>query len=284
MEDELDGIADGRIGRTDWLTAFYFGGDVGPEGSVGRTGGLKKLVGERLEDIDAREVNSLPLLTDSRGPSGAGPGRPVRAVPGAGRRLGEDGTRAVAAGQPARGPAAGRGDGARSPRSCSARPADGGENELGVDPDTGNVIVARDGRYGPYVTEVLPDPGRARGGRTGPEEDGQGREAADRVAVQVHVAGHRRPAHRAEAALAAQGGRRRPGRRRRDHRAERPVRAVPEEGHRLPVADRARRRCSPSPWTRRWRCTPSPRPAAGRPPPHRRCARSAPTRPAASRW
>ncbi|HEY4993329.1 MAG TPA: type I DNA topoisomerase, partial [Nakamurella sp.] len=28
MEDELDAIADGRIGRTDWLGAFYFGGDV----------------------------------------------------------------------------------------------------------------------------------------------------------------------------------------------------------------------------------------------------------------
>ncbi|HEY5880044.1 MAG TPA: type I DNA topoisomerase, partial [Nakamurella sp.] len=67
MEDELDGIADGRIGRTDWLSAFYFGGDVGPQGSVGRSGGLKKLVGERLEDIDAREVNSLPLLTDEQG-------------------------------------------------------------------------------------------------------------------------------------------------------------------------------------------------------------------------
>src|SRR6476620_10982827 len=67
MEDELDAIADGRIGRTDWLGAFYFGGDLGPEGSVGRTGGLKKLVGDRLEDIDAREVNSLPLLTDSEG-------------------------------------------------------------------------------------------------------------------------------------------------------------------------------------------------------------------------
>ena len=29
---------------------------------------------------------------------------------------------------------------------------------LGVDPDTGHEIVARDGRYGPYVTEVLPPP------------------------------------------------------------------------------------------------------------------------------
>ena len=35
---------------------------------------------------------------------------------------------------------------------------------LGVDPETGHEIVAKDGRYGPYVTEVLPEPPR--------EEDG----------------------------------------------------------------------------------------------------------------
>ena len=29
---------------------------------------------------------------------------------------------------------------------------------LGVDPATGHEIVAKDGRYGPYVTEVLPEP------------------------------------------------------------------------------------------------------------------------------
>ena len=45
-----------------------------------------------------------------------------------------------------------------------AQAGDGAENELGVDPDTGNVIVARDGRYGPYVTEVLPGAGRGNGG------------------------------------------------------------------------------------------------------------------------
>jgi DNA topoisomerase-1 len=37
-----------------------------------------------------------------------------------------------------------------------ARPA-GGERSLGTHPETGREIVARDGRYGPYVTEVLPD-------------------------------------------------------------------------------------------------------------------------------
>jgi len=29
---------------------------------------------------------------------------------------------------------------------------------LGVDPDSGHEILAKDGRYGPYVTEVLPEP------------------------------------------------------------------------------------------------------------------------------
>src|SRR4029079_12433732 len=36
-----------------------------------------------------------------------------------------------------------------------AKPSD--ERELGADPGTGRTIVARDGRYGPYVSEVLED-------------------------------------------------------------------------------------------------------------------------------
>src|SRR5690606_1181468 len=61
MEDELDEIAAGGAGRVDFLRAFYFGGELGPPGSVARAGGLKKLVTERLGEIDAREVNSIPL-------------------------------------------------------------------------------------------------------------------------------------------------------------------------------------------------------------------------------
>jgi len=157
MEDELDAIADGQIGRTDWLTAFYFGGDVGPQGSVGRSGGLKKLVGERLEDIDAREVNSLPLLTDSQG-------RQVLVRVG---RYGPYLERTIAAEGSEEG--AGQLQRANLPEDLPpdevtaevaeqlfSQAADGTENELGVDPDTGHVIVARDGRYGPYVTEILP--------------------------------------------------------------------------------------------------------------------------------
>jgi DNA topoisomerase-1 len=33
----------------------------------------------------------------------------------------------------------------------------GEERELGVDPESGNTIVARNGRFGPYVTELLPE-------------------------------------------------------------------------------------------------------------------------------
>ena len=167
MEDELDAIADGRIGRTDWLGAFYFGGDLGPDGSVGRTGGLKKLVGDRLEEIDAREVNSLPLLTDAQG-------RQVTV------RVGRYGPYLERAAGPADGDDGG-GEGASVQRAnlpedlppdevtaevaeeLFAQAGDGAENELGIDPDTGHMIVARDGRYGPYVTEVLPDPDAVNG-------------------------------------------------------------------------------------------------------------------------
>lgn len=62
MEDELDEIAAGNERRTNWLNNFYFGGDHGVPDSVARSGGLK-FVGINLEGIDAREVNSIKLLT-----------------------------------------------------------------------------------------------------------------------------------------------------------------------------------------------------------------------------
>ena len=64
MEDELDEIASGNERRTNWLNNFYFGGDHGVEGSIARAGGLKKLVGGNLEEIDARLVNSIKLFDD----------------------------------------------------------------------------------------------------------------------------------------------------------------------------------------------------------------------------
>ena len=67
MEDELDEIAAGHEQRTNWLNNFYFGGDHGVPDSIARSGGLKKLVGVNLEDIDAREVNSIRLFDDEEG-------------------------------------------------------------------------------------------------------------------------------------------------------------------------------------------------------------------------
>ena len=154
MEDELDAIASGQERRTDWLNNFYFGGDHGVPDSVARSGGLKKLVGVNLEGIDAREVNSIKLFDDAQG-------RPVHV------RVGKNGAyleRMVAGddGEPT--PQRANLNDSLTPDELTlevaeqlfATPQEG--RVLGVDPETGHEIVAKDGRYGPYVTEMLPPP------------------------------------------------------------------------------------------------------------------------------
>ena len=154
MEDELDAIASGQEHRTNWLNNFYFGGDHGVPDSVARSGGLKKLVGVNLEGIDAREVNSIKLFDDAQG-------RPVNV------RVGKNGPyleRMVAGddGEPT--PQRANLNDSLTPDELTlelaeelfATPQEG--RTLGVDPETGHEIVAKDGRYGPYVTEVLPKP------------------------------------------------------------------------------------------------------------------------------
>jgi DNA topoisomerase-1 len=154
MEDELDEIAAGNEQRTNWLNNFYFGGDHGVEGSIARAGGLKKLVGGNLEEIDARLVNSIKLFDDDQG-------RPINV------RVGRNGPylERMIVGD----------DGELTPQRANlsddltpdeltlelaekafATPQEG--RSLGVDPESGHEIVAKDGRYGPYVTEVLPAP------------------------------------------------------------------------------------------------------------------------------
>ena len=154
MEDELDEIASGQEHRTNWLHNFYFGGEHGVPHSIARAGGLKKLVGINLEGIDARGVNSIHLFDDAHG-------RPVYV------RVGRNGPylERMVTGD----------DGEPTPQRANlkdeitpdeltldlaetlfATPQEG--RVLGVDPETGHEIVARDGRYGPYVTEVLPPP------------------------------------------------------------------------------------------------------------------------------
>jgi DNA topoisomerase I len=157
MEDELDQIASGNERRSNWLNNFYFGGDHGAEGSIARSGGLKKLVGGNLEEIDARLVNSIKLFDDDEG----------RAV---NVRVGRNGPylERMIAGDPDK-------PGELTPQRANlsddltpdeltlelaekafSTPQEG--RSLGVDPQSGHEIVAKDGRYGPYVTEVLPAP------------------------------------------------------------------------------------------------------------------------------
>jgi DNA topoisomerase I len=154
MEDELDAIANGHEQRTNWLNNFYFGGDHGVPDSVARSGGLKRLVGVNLEGIDAREVNSIKLFDD-------GEGRPVYV------RVGKNGPyleRQVAGEGGETTPQRANLNGALTPDELTlevaeelfATPQEG--RVLGVDPETGHEIVAKDGRYGPYVTEILPEP------------------------------------------------------------------------------------------------------------------------------
>ncbi len=154
LEDELDEIANGHEQRTNWLHNFYFGGEHGVPHSIARAGGLKKLIGINLEGIDARGINSIRLFEDAEG-------RMVCVRPGKNGAylermvIGEDGEST---------PQRANVSEEITPDELTldiaealfATPQEG--RVLGVDPESGHEIVARDGRYGPYVTEMLPPP------------------------------------------------------------------------------------------------------------------------------
>mgnify|MGYP001747175385 CR=1 FL=1 len=155
MERDLDRIAAGEEDRVAWLRRFYNGqGGAGTEQAAQaasneleaaaaalRAQGLKGLV-DNLGEIDARAVNSIEI----------GEGITLR-VGRYGPYL-ED-----AEGNRANVPADLAPDELTvdKARELFTRAADDGR-ELGVDPVSGHVIIAKDGRYGPYVTEVLPEP------------------------------------------------------------------------------------------------------------------------------
>ena len=139
MEDVLDEIAGGRADRATELGEFYYG--------AGDVVGLKTLVTE-LGEIDAKEMATFPigegidLRVGRYGPYVEGPapedgdGAPVRAnVPD---DLPPDELTVAKA------------------KELLANPA-GEEQVVGNHPDTGLQIVAKNGRFGPYVTELLPD-------------------------------------------------------------------------------------------------------------------------------
>jgi DNA topoisomerase-1 len=130
MEDDLDRIAAGDQDRLAWLRQFYFGAD-GDQG-------LHELVSD-LGAIDAREINSIEL----------GNGIVLR-VGRYGPYLERDGQRANVPDDVVPDELT-----VEKAEELLAQPS--GDRELGVDPQTEREIVARTGRYGPYVTEVLED-------------------------------------------------------------------------------------------------------------------------------
>ena len=145
MENDLDRIADGEADRVAWLTSFYFGSD--------KHRGLRNVV-DNLGDIDAKTINSMVLTDDIT------------------LRIGKYGPYLEVASDE---PDAADGTPA-APRRVNL-PLDLAPDELtadkarelvdapvvvdrviGVNPETGKQVVAKDGRFGPYITEFEPEP------------------------------------------------------------------------------------------------------------------------------
>ena len=143
MEDDLDRIAAGEADRVDWLNGFYFGSE--------QHRGLRQVV-DNLGDIDAREINSVVIAPDITLRIGKyGPyletvdpdaAADAEATP---RRVNlpedlapDELTEAKA-------------------RELIEAPVQG-DRVLGENPANGKQIVVKDGRFGPYVTELEPEP------------------------------------------------------------------------------------------------------------------------------
>jgi DNA topoisomerase I len=148
MEEDLDRIARGEAKATPWLKRFYFG-ESGADGAGAGTappavGGLKALVTD-LGEIDARQINTFPI--------GGGIALRVGKYGPYVEKVGPDGEPIARANVPDD----------TVPDELTVEMAElllakpSGDRELGTDEATGHAIVAKDGRYGPYVTEILPE-------------------------------------------------------------------------------------------------------------------------------
>jgi DNA topoisomerase-1 len=129
LEDDLDRIADGDAERVQWLRRFYFGGE-GDEG-------LHELVTDQLGQIDAREINTIEIGD------------------GIALRIGRYGPYLERGDERVSVPDDIAPDELTVERAAELLAQSGGDDrELGTDPETGRTIVARNGRYGPYVAEL----------------------------------------------------------------------------------------------------------------------------------
>ena len=145
VENDLDSIAAGDASRVQWLHRFYFGSDAAdvpldPQ-RISSQGGLKRLIAERLEEIDARGVNSIPL-----------DGQPDILV-----RVGRYGPYLQKGGADSEVRASIPDD--LAPDELTPEKveellsAPSGDFELGTDAETGREVTGKNGRYGPYVTD-----------------------------------------------------------------------------------------------------------------------------------
>ncbi len=135
MEEDLDKIANGTEDRTKWLTNFFYGHDDVP--------GLEFLA-QDLGNIDAQQINTMKLSDDieirvgrfgAYVQQGVGDDRKFANIP---ENIAPDELTLTLA------------------EELLAKPS--GERELGIDPVTNLPIIAKSGRYGPYITEILPEP------------------------------------------------------------------------------------------------------------------------------
>jgi len=135
MEEDLDKIANGDASRVEWLTQFFYGHDDQP--------GLEFMT-QDLNAIDAQQVNTMKISQDIEirvGRFGAyiqqgeGDSRIYANIP---ENLAPDELTLQVA------------------LELLSKPS--GERTLGIEPETGYPLIAKSGRYGPYVTQVLPEP------------------------------------------------------------------------------------------------------------------------------
>jgi DNA topoisomerase-1 len=146
MEDELDQIAAASLERVPWLSRFWFGdgdprGDNDPVAEVlaaGGNPGLKRLVDAAPDAIDAAAINTIPIGTDPDGvPVVVKPGRYGPYI-----KRGEDTASLPTDLAP---------DELDVAKALELLAAPKGDKPLGFDPESGLEVLARPGRYGPYV-------------------------------------------------------------------------------------------------------------------------------------
>ncbi len=135
MENVLDMVASGEIDRVQQLEAFWRGG----QSVNGDFPGVKSLT-EDLGAIDARGIATFPINNSD-----------------AHLRVGRYGAYVERGEERANIPIGLAPDELTAEKAEELLAEPSGDRELGTNPETGNAIVAKSGRFGPYVSEVLPE-------------------------------------------------------------------------------------------------------------------------------